>query len=68
MDNSRLTKICACCREEKSITDFPRRRKNKIHPYCRLCINKKSKEFYNKHKERYVDVRKKWIEKKSGKV
>ncbi len=46
-----MSKVCAKCRESKALCDFPKdkKRKDGLHPYCRVCVCAASKAYYNTH-------------------
>ena len=62
------TKICSKCKEEKDVCEFYKNNKNPnlYRGSCKICMNKKSKEYFEKNKtsisEKNKEYRKKNIE------
>ena len=47
-------KTCPCCKEAKGVSLFPKdaKRKDGLHPYCKSCVNAKSKAYYEDNLEK----------------
>lgn len=48
-----MNKICACCKEVKDTSLFggDKHRKDKLNPYCTLCVRQKSMDYANANRE-----------------
>lgn len=51
-------KKCTICKNEKDLSEFNKHkgRKDGLSTICRLCSNKRSKQYYNENKERHKKV------------
>ncbi len=59
-----MTKVCACCKQEKAITAFHKvkSRPDGCHPYCKACRKKHDGERYKRDGEKIRARNKKWQE------
>lgn len=50
------TKICSCCKIEKDIKCFSKRKSSKDghHPHCKDCTKEKKKKYYEENKEKIL--------------
>lgn len=66
------TKICAKCKQEKSIDEFNNNVRTKCkfgkHYYCKPCKSIASKKEYSKHKEKYIERCNNWRKTEVGKA
>ena len=62
MGISSLTKICTKCSEEKSLTEFNKKKDNKdnLSNRCRTCTNKYGREYYKNNPEKQREKSKLW--------
>ena len=55
-----LTKKCTCCGEEKPLSEFPKKSRNKdgLDTHCKVCRNLKNKNYRDNHKDQFNAARK----------
>jgi hypothetical protein len=63
-----MKKKCLCCKTEKTINQFYADRKGKdgLHCYCKLCTNKKSREYYMKNRDKLAVSKKRYFQSEDG--
>ncbi len=55
-----VTKICSRCKETKNVSEFYKRRKKELRPFCKKCCSLVSKDYYENHREKMISYAKGW--------